>query len=42
MGWEPKYTLEELVKEMMAFDVKLFEKDKYLLDGGHDVMNFHE
>ncbi len=42
MGWEPKYTLEELVKEMMASDVKLFEKDKYLLDGGHDVMNFHE
>lgn len=42
MGWEPKYTLEQLVKEMMVFDVKLFEKDKYLLDGGHDVMNFHE
>jgi GDPmannose 4,6-dehydratase len=42
MGWEPKHSLEQLVKEMMASDVKLFEKDKYLLDGGHDVMNFHE
>lgn len=42
MGWEPKHTLEQLVKEMMAYDVKLFEKDKYLLEGGHDVMNFHE
>lgn len=42
MGWEPKYTLEQLVKEMMAADVKLFKKNKYLLDGGHDVMNFHE
>ena len=42
MGWEPKYTLEQLVKEMMASDLKLFEKDKYLMDGGHDVMNFHE
>jgi GDPmannose 4,6-dehydratase len=42
MGWEPKHTLEQLVKEMMAHDVKLFQKDKYLLDGGHDVMNFHE
>ncbi|MES2139354.1 MAG: GDP-mannose 4,6-dehydratase [Bacteroidota bacterium] len=41
-GWEPKYTLEQLVKEMVESDVKLFEKDKYLLDGGHDVMNFHE
>ena len=42
MGWEPKHTLEQLVKEMMAADLKLFEKDKYLMDGGHDVMNFHE
>ncbi|MCW3104856.1 MAG: GDP-mannose 4,6-dehydratase [Bacteroidetes bacterium] len=42
MGWEPKHTLEQLVKEMMEHDLKLFQKDKYLLDGGHDVMNFHE
>jgi GDPmannose 4,6-dehydratase len=42
LGWEPKHTLEQLVKEMVAADVKLFEKDKYLLDGGHDVMNYHE
>ena len=42
LGWEPKHTLEQLVKEMVACDVKLFERDKYLLDGGHDVMNFHE
>lgn len=42
LGWEPKHTLEQLVKEMVESDVKLFERDKYLLDGGHDVMNFHE
>jgi len=42
LGWVPKYTLEQLVSEMVAADVKLFERDKYLLDGGHDVMNFHE
>ncbi|MBL7890008.1 MAG: GDP-mannose 4,6-dehydratase [Bacteroidetes bacterium] len=42
MGWEPKHTLEQLVKEMMASDLKLFEKDKYLKDGGHDVLNYHE
>jgi len=42
MGWEPKHTLEQLVKEMVASDVKLFEKDKYLMDGGHEVRNFHE
>ncbi len=42
LGWEPKHTLEQLVKEMVVNDVKLFERDKYLLDGGHKVMNFHE
>ena len=42
LGWEPKYTVEELVKEMMASDLKLFEKDKYLMEGGHDIKNFHE
>jgi len=42
LGWVPKYTLQQLVSEMVAADVKLFERDKYLLDGGHDVMNFHE
>jgi hypothetical protein len=27
---------------MVESDVKLFERDKYLLDGGHNVMNYHE
>jgi GDPmannose 4,6-dehydratase len=42
LGWKPKYKIEELVKEMVKSDVKLFEKDKYLLQGGHDILNFHE
>ncbi len=42
LGWEPKTTLEQLVKEMVACDIKLFERDKYLLDGGHDIMNYNE
>ena len=42
LGWKPKHTIEELVKEMVASDLKLFEKDKYLLEGGHDVMKFNE
>ena len=41
-GWEPKITLEQLVKDMVTSDIKLFERDKYLLDGGHKVLNFHE
>jgi GDPmannose 4,6-dehydratase len=42
LGWEPKYSVEDLVKEMMASDMRLFEKDKYLLQGGHDIRNFNE
>lgn len=42
LGWEPKHTLEQLIKDMVSSDLKLFERDKYLLDGGHDVLNFHE
>ncbi|MBI3510426.1 MAG: GDP-mannose 4,6-dehydratase [Bacteroidetes bacterium] len=42
LGWEPKYTVEELVKEMVASDLKLFERDKYLMEGGHKVNNIQE
>jgi GDPmannose 4,6-dehydratase len=42
LGWKPTHTLEQLVKEMMASDLRIFEKDKYLLEGGHDIMNFQE
>lgn len=42
LGWEPKLTVEQLITEMVAADVKLFQRDKYLLDGGHTVLSFHE
>jgi GDPmannose 4,6-dehydratase len=42
LGWVPKITVEELAKEMMLADIELFKKDKYLIDGGHKIMNFHE
>ncbi len=42
LGWKPKYTVEELVKEMVAGDIKLFERDKYLAEGGHSILNQHE
>jgi GDPmannose 4,6-dehydratase len=37
LGWEPTYTLESLCQEMVAADVALFEREKYLMDGGHSV-----
>ena len=42
LGWSPKYDLIMLVKEMMASDIDLFRKDKYLKEGGHNVLNYHE
>jgi GDPmannose 4,6-dehydratase len=42
LGWEPQYTLEELVEEMMESDLKLMKKDEYLKAGGYTVMNYFE
>ena len=42
LGWTPETSLEDLVKEMMESDLKLFEKDKYLKDGGHRTLNYYE
>lgn len=42
LGWKPTYTFDALVKEMMQADMKLFERDKYLHEGGHKVFNYHE
>lgn len=42
LGWEAKYTMEELVAEMVKADMELFKRDKYLLEGGHKVMNYNE
>ncbi len=42
LGWKPKHSVEELCKEMVASDMRLFEKDKYLLEGGHEIKSFHE
>lgn len=42
LGWEPKYDLPALVKDMMQADLDLFKRDAYLLKGGHKVLWKHE
>jgi GDPmannose 4,6-dehydratase len=42
LGWEPKYDLKALVKDMMMNDLELFKRDKYLQKGGHKIMNYYE
>ncbi|MDX2190316.1 MAG: GDP-mannose 4,6-dehydratase [Bacteroidota bacterium] len=42
LGWVPKYDLKMLVKEMIASDLDLFSKDKYLQEAGHKVKSYLE
>ncbi len=34
LGWEPKYSLEELIEEMVNADLELARREKHLLKGG--------
>jgi GDPmannose 4,6-dehydratase len=38
LGWVPKYDLAMLVEEMVAADVKLFQKDIHSVQGGHKIL----
>ena len=42
LGWEPEISLEELVKDMMESDLKLFKKDKFLKENGFNTPNYYE
>ena len=42
LGWKPKHNLNSIVSEMVEADVKLFQRDKYLKEGGHEVINYNE
>ncbi len=42
LGWEPKYTIDDLVKDMVKSDLELMKKDRFLKDGGYDIKNYHE
>ena len=42
LGWEPKYDLPALVKDMMQSDIKLMRKESYLKEGGYKVLNYFE
>ncbi len=42
LGWQPRHTLDQLVKEMMASDVELFKGEKLLKDTGLKNVLRHE
>ncbi len=42
LGWTPKYTLPELVKEMVESDLQLFRSNLLLKESGFDIKNQYE
>ena len=37
LGWEPKYTLDDLITEMVEADLRSFEQHKVLMNSGYSV-----
>jgi GDPmannose 4,6-dehydratase len=42
LGWQPRVTFRDLVKEMSEEDLKVAERDALVRDHGYSVFNYHE
>jgi GDPmannose 4,6-dehydratase len=42
LGWKLDFDLQGLVQDMVTADLELFNRDKFLLKGGHKILNYHE
>ncbi|MGK7389593.1 MAG: GDP-mannose 4,6-dehydratase [Candidatus Cyclobacteriaceae bacterium M2_1C_046] len=42
LGWIPKHDLNALIKDMVKSDLELYKRDRYLKEGGHKILNYHE
>lgn len=42
LGWSPKYDIHALVKDMMAIDIKLMQKDRFLQEAGYKTLRYFE
>lgn len=42
LGWKPKHSLQDLIRDMMSSDMKLMQKEKYIQDGGFNIMRYYE
>jgi GDPmannose 4,6-dehydratase len=42
LGWKPKYTLKEMITEMVAADVQEFQQKKILQEAGFRISNQYE
>jgi GDPmannose 4,6-dehydratase len=42
LGWQPELTLDDLVSDMMESDLKLMQKERYIREGGFQILNYYE
>lgn len=42
LNWELTYDLDSLIDDMVSSDLKLFQRDSYLKEGGHEILQQHE
>lgn len=42
LGWEPEYSLDDLIKEMMLSDLDLMRREKHLNGAGFKTLNYFE
>lgn len=42
LGWEPQYSLKDLIEDMMQSDLKLMQKEVWIKEGGYRTFNYFE
>jgi len=42
LGWQPRYTVQTLIAEMMDADLALMQREQHLAKGGFRILNYHE
>jgi len=42
LGWKPKFSLEDLIKDMALSDLALMKREKYISEGGYKTLNQYE
>ena len=42
LGWQPQYSVQDIVRDMMESDLRLFERDRILLSNGLEIIKNDE
>jgi GDPmannose 4,6-dehydratase len=42
LGWQPKYDLNTLIKDMANSDLELMKREKHIAEGGYKTLNYFE